>query len=262
MGQVRRASLSASKHMSSARIVEQTTLDFDKLMNSRDGVEAMAKFAAGEYADENVRFWMAVQKFKEDYPAQLEGAGEKEASSDVGLSTAAAAIIDKFLCRDAEMLVNLPSEMLAKYAEPSTSGGYQYTVDMFDSQSAEIRRLIFNDTFSRFKLSDDAESLLWDVPMLGTSKEEVSNAFQEERSQLKIRPLVVQAQEMTGADRVTAWLIDGDVMWSIASTKLGNAIIQIPYGAGLAGRSAKSGVDLIIEDAYQDPTFNTQIDKV
>lgn len=61
---------------------------------------------------------------------------------------------------------------------------------------------------------------------------------------------------------VTAWLVDGDVMHSIASTKLGNAIIEIPVGAGLAGECASTGADVVIPDAYQDSRFNDAVDKV
>lgn len=258
IGGLRRASLNtAAGSAKNVRIVEHTKLDFDKLMNNRDGVEAMAAFAASEYADENVRFWIAVQDYKE-----LEASGSGSEACSAEMCQAAAAIIDKFLCASAEQLINLPSQMLASYSKPSLSGAYEFSPGMFDEAHAEIRKLIHNDTFSRFKLSDEAESLLWDVPMLGMSEEAFSAAFNAEKAQAALRPLILLAQELTGADRVTAWLVDGDVMWSIASTKLGNAIIQIPYGAGLAGSAAKNGTDLIIADAYNDPTFNKEIDKV
>ena len=50
-------------------------------------------------------------------------------------------------------------------------------------------------------------------------------------------------QELVGAERVTAWLIDSVKMWNIASTTLGNAMIELPLGVGLAGKAAASGED-------------------
>jgi hypothetical protein len=218
-------------------------------MANKDAVGAMADFAKKEFADENVRFWMAVQELK-------------TLTEPDAIAAAAAATIDAFLTADAPTLVNLPGRMLARFAQPSASGEYAYGAEMFDAELAEIRKLIHDDTFARFKLSDEAEALLWDVPMLAVEAGMFKAAFSSEKAQQKIKPLVIEARELTGADRVTAWLVDGEMMWSIASTRLGNAVIEIPVGAGLAGQSAESGADLLIEDAYKDERFNQAVDKV
>lgn len=173
------------------RIAEQTALDFDKLMGSREGVAAMAAYAAQEYADENVRFWMEVRRLKEDVAAD-----DREE-----IVRSAAAIIDTYLHKDAEKLVNLPSQMLARFDKDSASGAYDYSASMFDDESEEIRKLIRNDTFARFRYSEAAEALLWELPMLGMERDMFKQAFSSEKAQEKIKPLLIEARELVGADR-------------------------------------------------------------
>ena len=50
----------------------------------------------------------------------------------------AAQIIDTFLCETAESLVNLPANMLKRFAKPSSSGQYEYGEKFFDEASEEI----------------------------------------------------------------------------------------------------------------------------
>ncbi len=97
--------------------------------------------------------------------------------------------------------------------------------------------------------------------MLGVTKDGFAQAFSGRRAQELLKPLLQQAKELTGADRVTAWLVDGMRMWSISSTSMGNALIEIPYGAGIAGKAAETALDVFVEDAYADARFNQAIDK-
>jgi HD-GYP domain-containing protein (c-di-GMP phosphodiesterase class II) len=66
---------------------------------------------------------------------------------------------------------------------------------------------------------------------------------------------------LTVADRCTLWLLDEESkeLW----TKVAHGVdeIRIPMHAGLAGRVIKSGGQLIIDDAYEDPDFNRETDK-
>jgi len=103
--------------------------------------------------------------------------------------------------------------------------------------------------------------LLWDLPMLGVTRDGFTQAFTSQRAQELLKPMLRQAQELTGAERVTAWLVDGTRMWSIASTDIGNALIEIPYGIGLAGKAASTGNEVLVEDAYNDPRFNKELDQ-
>jgi hypothetical protein len=54
---------------------------------------------------------------------------------------ATAQIIDTFLCKTAESLVNLPASMLSQFAEPSATGGYEYSATIFDAASTEIHSM-------------------------------------------------------------------------------------------------------------------------
>jgi len=260
------------------KLTQQTKIDFEKLMASPEGRERLADYAAAELADENIRFYIAVQQFKQE-ALQVGETGARTPRGDVdgsrrlsadleqsileedALVRGGAALIDQFLCGDAETLVNLPSKMMKAFEQPSAIGGYRYSATMFDAMAEEIFKLIRNDTFARFKYSDLAEELLWDLPMLGVTKAGFTKAFSGERPQRLLKTLLMSSKELTGADRVTAWLIDGPRMWSIASTNIGNALIEIPLGAGLAGQAAVSGVDIVIEDAYKDARFNQEVDK-
>ncbi len=173
IGQLRRDSLlrQPSQKLSEnssvyVKLCEQTSISFDKLMNSTEGCAALAKYAAAEHADENIRFWIAVQAFRRSANQATEvreasGSGdatdaaqaelEETIVTESRLEKLGASVIDTFLCADADSLVNLPSSMMAKYAQPSASGIYSYTSTMFDEQAHEIFHLIQKDTFSRFK---------------------------------------------------------------------------------------------------------------
>jgi hypothetical protein len=49
-------------------------------------------------------------------------------------------------------------------------------------------------------------------------------------------------------------------MFNVTSTQLGNTMMSIPVGAGLAGVCAQSGVDSSVADAYQSDLFSKDFD--
>lgn len=69
------------------------------------------------------------------------------------------------------------------------------------------------------------------------------------------------AREILVADRCTVWLIDEnrDELW----TKVAHGVseIRIPKTAGLVGHSISNDEDVIIDDAYHDSRFNSDVDK-
>ncbi len=210
-------------------------LDFEKVMFDEVGVERMIAFAAKEFAEENLLFWAAIQKFAAavEAGADLEGEGAK--------------IIDSFLCPSAETLVNLPSAMLSTFPKPSSQGAYEYKAGMFGDKTTgaagEIYKLVRNDTFSRFKLSDDAESLLASRPHLADDDDDdddEADAAVNSRASLRMSirasradggvqaSLKSQLRAWTSklsCERITLWMIDqnSNSMFNISSTSLGNS---------------------------------------
>lgn len=68
-------------------------------------------------------------------------------------------------------------------------------------------------------------------------------------------------REMVAADRCTLWLLDKEnqQLW----TKVAHGVpeIRTPSGAGLVGHAVSTGQAIFIDDAYQDPRFNQEVDK-
>lgn len=71
-----------------------------------------------------------------------------------------------------------------------------------------------------------------------------------------------QGRKALTADRCSIFLLDDDAgeIWS--KVMLGESdIIRFPRGAGVAGKTIESGRPILIQDAYNDPLFNPDIDR-
>jgi hypothetical protein len=240
-------------------------LSYQKVMVNNDGVQALIEFATSEFAEENMLFWAAAQKF-----SKAEGAD---------LAKLGAEIVDKYLCSSAEFQVNLPSNLAAPFSKASAQGSYEWKHGMFgdtnQGQLGEIYRLIMRDTFARFKYSDKAKDLLEICPELAQEPEadavkeaagpteESKDVARKSRADTSLAARLGKWREGCGCDRITLWLIDpkSNNMFNVCSTELGNTMIMIPVGVGLAGKAAQKGQDMFITDAYTDPTFSRDIDK-
>lgn len=258
----------------SISILPMRSLNYEAVMHDDDGVQAMIDFATSEFAEENMLFWAACQKFA-------------KASADDQLARLGAEIVDKFLCAEAEMQVNLPSALSKPFAASSSKGSYTWSKGMFGAQGSgqlgEIYKLIRNDTFNRFKFSDRAKELLEEKPSLSMghaaeAKPSEDDAALEALDGLLGEGSVALARQSRadtslgatlrgwvvkcGCARVTLWMIhqQSGRMFNVSSTELGNAMISIPLGIGLAGGAAKDGSVVFIADAYADPTFNREVD--
>lgn len=73
-----------------------------------------------------------------------------------------------------------------------------------------------------------------------------------------------QVREILNADRCTVFLKDlkSGELWSFFAQGLERQEIRIPGGKGVAGLAAQSGDIINIGDAYSDPRFTMDIDKV
>jgi signal transduction histidine kinase len=83
---------------------------------------------------------------------------------------------------------------------------------------------------------------------------------------LHIGAILVQiarkAAEVMAADRCTLFLHDGatDELWSTVAMGLDGGQIRMPARVGLAGHCFQSGETINLEDAYEDPRFNREVD--
>jgi putative methionine-R-sulfoxide reductase with GAF domain len=74
--------------------------------------------------------------------------------------------------------------------------------------------------------------------------------------------LADMGRQLVRADRCTVWVVSKDkkTLW----TKVGHGVnhIHIPLNSGIVGEVVAHNQRLIINDAYSDPRFNAEVDKV
>jgi hypothetical protein len=139
---------------------------------------------------------------------------------------------------------------------------------MFDDFATEAYKQIKAGSWSRFRLTDQAEQLGLARPHLLLMEEE-----KEERAELGIedataqdvqnslRSRLVDLARKVRCERATVWVVQTDEqrLWNIASTQLGNSIISLRFSHGLAGTAAAEGSDLLCNDTQNDARFNKQV---
>ena len=71
------------------------------------------------------------------------------------------------------------------------------------------------------------------------------------------------ATRQTGADRGTVFLVDHErgEMWSLVGLGLEQQVIRFPVNRGIAGWVAREGTAVRLENAYEDPRFEPDIDR-
>ncbi len=97
--------------------------------------------------------------------------------------------------------------------------------------------------------------------ILGIIFECVGKIAQERSLERLLLLMAGMARQIVTADRCTIWMIDREKgeLW----TKIAHGIdaIKIPLGSGIAGYVAQKGETLVINDPYNDPRFNPEVDK-
>jgi serine phosphatase RsbU (regulator of sigma subunit) len=75
--------------------------------------------------------------------------------------------------------------------------------------------------------------------------------------------ILMTATENVGADRGTIYLVDApnNELWSKVLQGEQKLEIRLPMGQGMAGFVAQTGEIIKLEDAYEDPRFNQEVDK-
>jgi phosphoserine phosphatase RsbU/P len=71
------------------------------------------------------------------------------------------------------------------------------------------------------------------------------------------------ATRQTGAERGTVFLVDRErnEMWSLVGLGLDQQVIRFPLSRGIAGWVAREGAAVRLENAYEDPRFEPEIDR-
>ncbi len=71
------------------------------------------------------------------------------------------------------------------------------------------------------------------------------------------------ATRQTGAARGTVFLVDRerDEIWSLVGTGLEEHVIRLPADRGIAGWVAREGCTVRLDNAYDDPRFEPDIDR-
>jgi putative methionine-R-sulfoxide reductase with GAF domain len=92
---------------------------------------------------------------------------------------------------------------------------------------------------------------------------EVSIAMTAQKNLLSLLTLIMgEVTNLLGAERSTLYIYDQDKSelwsWIAQGDRVGE--IRLPVGKGLAGTVAKTKEPLSIEDAYNDPRFNREVD--
>lgn len=83
---------------------------------------------------------------------------------------------------------------------------------------------------------------------------------------LKLDEMLVKiaqkAAEVMEADRCSLFLHDpgNNQLWSTVALGLGEQVIRMPSGVGIAGYCFKTGETVNLKDTYRDPRFNKEID--
>ena len=83
---------------------------------------------------------------------------------------------------------------------------------------------------------------------------------------LQLKEMLLQiaekACEVMEADRGSVFLYDPntDELWSTVALGMGGEVIRIPSRIGLAGACFQDGKTMNLEDVYQDPRFNKEVD--
>jgi len=73
-----------------------------------------------------------------------------------------------------------------------------------------------------------------------------------------------EVRHILGADRCSVFLIDADKheLWTKVALGVGEKVLRIPIGQGIAGFVAKTGSAVNIRDAYRDRRFTQDLDKL
>src|SRR5690554_3497170 len=89
----------------------------------------------------------------------------------------------------------------------------------------------------------------------------VSKISAERNIEKALMLMADMGKALIGADRCTLWLWDKQkkLLWS----KVAHGVdrIQVPDHTGFVGAAVQSGQTILVQDAYEDPRFNPEVDR-
>jgi putative methionine-R-sulfoxide reductase with GAF domain len=80
-----------------------------------------------------------------------------------------------------------------------------------------------------------------------------------------LRLILSAAVRVVDADRCTLWIVDRErrELWSkVAQGLADGARIRVPFGVGICGQVAATGLVINIPDAYADESFNAKVSSI
>ncbi|MFA6433596.1 MAG: HD domain-containing phosphohydrolase [Elusimicrobiales bacterium] len=88
--------------------------------------------------------------------------------------------------------------------------------------------------------------------------------YKETRLDRLLELIAAQVKKILNCDRCTVFILDKKTneLWSKVAQGIRNSEIRMPGGKGIAGEAAGSGRTINIRDAYKDPLFNPEIDRM
>uniref|UniRef100_H3C5F3 Si:ch211-196h16.12 n=1 Tax=Tetraodon nigroviridis TaxID=99883 RepID=H3C5F3_TETNG len=113
--------------------------DLESLLTSKSGLQAFQAFLRSEYSEENLKFWLACEDYK-DAPSK----------------TKASSICSQFINPDAPQEVNLDAETREALLSVMGSLG----ADTFNTAQQRIYNLMAKDSFPRFLRSAQSAHIL------------------------------------------------------------------------------------------------------
>ena len=69
-----------------------------------------------------------------------------------------------------------------------------------------------------------------------------------------------EGHSLVNAERATLWMVDGDQLWSWVTIGMKREL-RIAKDCGVVGACLQSGETVIVDDAYEDDRFNSDVDK-
>jgi signal transduction protein with GAF and PtsI domain len=98
-------------------------------------------------------------------------------------------------------------------------------------------------------------------PLLWMDHRATEKRKRKQRIERLMGTAVQYISDVVDGESASLFVLDEDKneLWTVASKEL-NRDVRIPLEKSLAGRCARLGLPLLIEDVYQDPDFNSAVD--
>jgi len=132
---------SGSSHYSMASSSGETSMyeqGLEAVLATEKGVKKFAEHCAREFSLENIRFWQAVNQYREMYEKETQEHMEETANH----------IYEEYVKPGSEMQVNLPMTMAKIILKKITNK--EVTIELFDDGQREIFNLMSRDSYQRF----------------------------------------------------------------------------------------------------------------